>query len=99
MPQRQDESITTAAIDAQDTIITREIPGAATVSVMIDGDESADYALDTGADGDNWDEGVATYSGQQASDTFVLGSRYVRLRVTTAAAAGSQATVTIEEAR
>lgn len=101
MAQRQDETVRTdEPIDTTGVIVEAEIPGDALVSLNVEGTVATDYQLDVSADGETWFEAEATYTGTDSvSDVFELGDRYLRLRVTSAAATGETADVTVQEAR
>jgi hypothetical protein len=88
----------TADISSTGTLLVVEVIGDCLVSVNIDGDETADYALDVSADNNNWFEAEETYSGTDIRDTFRVGDRYLRLRVTTSASANDDARLTVQEA-
>lgn len=89
----------TVGIDTTGEKIEVDTEGKKTVAVNIEGDASADYALDVGPDGNTYFDDEETYSGTSISDTFILPDRYLRIRVTTAAGGSDQATITIQEAR
>ena len=88
----------TVDISATGTVLVVEVIGDCLVSVNIDGDATADYALDVSADRNTWFEAEETYSGTDIRDTFRVGDRYLRLRVTTSASAGDEARLTVQEA-
>ena len=99
MADLQDDTRTTVSIASTGTVFEQAVLGDALVSVNIEGDATADYALDVSPDGDNWIENEETYSGTDIRDTFRFGDRHLRIRVTSAAGAGDEATITIQEAR
>lgn len=86
-------------IDATGEIFEANVEIAKLVSINIDGTETADYALDVSPDGSTWFTAEATYSGSDIRDSFELTDRHVRIRVTTAASAGSTADIDIQGVR
>lgn len=66
------------------------------ISINIEGDATADYALDVSPDNDTYFDAEETYSGTDIRDAFEITDRYVRIRVTSAAGANDTATVTIQ---
>jgi len=85
------------------------VPSDHVISVNIEATADASYALDVAAAADpgsgDWFEGEVVYDqadvadAQDIRDAFVLGDRFLRVRVTTAAANGETATVTIQGAK
>lgn len=69
----------------------------------LDGDEAADYSIDVGVDanGDGtvkWFDDYATYSSKSSiHDGWDWSEQWLRIRVTTAASSGSEATVYLSE--
>jgi len=110
LDSRQDELVATGeAIDTADAVIARaEVPGDRLVSLNIEATADASYAVDVAAvedpDAADWFEGEVTYDQadeadpQDIRDTFILGDRWIRVRVTTGAAGGETADVTLQGA-
>jgi exosome complex RNA-binding protein Csl4 len=98
-----------ADISSTGEIVRAEVPSDHVVSVNIEATADASYAIDVAAvddpGADDWFEGEVTYDQadesdpQDIRDTFVLGDRWMRIRVTTAAGAGETATVTLQGAK
>jgi len=100
MTQDQDETVRESQpIDTTGVILKEEVRGDKLVSINIEATAVTDFAIDVKAEGSEWFEGAATYSGSSIADTFRLGDRYVRVRVATAAATDETADVTLQEAR
>jgi hypothetical protein len=99
MADLQSDTRTTVSIENTGTIVEQAVLGDALVSINIEGDATADYALDVSHDGDTWIENEETYSGTDIRDAFRFGDRHLRIRVTSAAGGGDEATITIQEAR
>ncbi|MDS0258568.1 hypothetical protein NDI56_03975 [Haloarcula sp. S1CR25-12] len=106
---RQDEhTVTDAPIDETGEIARVEVPGDRLVSINIEASADASYAVDVAAGKspgtDDWFEGEVVYDqadvddAQDIRDAFILGDRYLRIRVTDAAGAGETADVTIQGA-
>jgi len=86
----------TVSIDSTGEVLEVDTGGDKAVAVNIEGDATADYALDVGPDGSVYFDNEETYSGTSISDTFRLPDRYLRLRVTTAASSTDEATITVQ---
>jgi len=100
MAQRQESKQTTVPIDSTGDLVTIEAEGDTLVSLDIDGDAAADYALDLGPTEDtNANTAEETYSGTDIHDVFRVGDRYLTVRCSSSAGAGDEATITIQEAR
>jgi len=100
MPREQETTTVEAQpIDQTGTILSAETYGDVLVSLNIEATASTDFAIDVSADGDTWFENEETYTGSSIADTFVVGDRHLRVRVTAAAANGETADVTLQEAR
>jgi hypothetical protein len=100
MAQRQESKQETVSIDSTGDLLTVEVEGDVLVSLDIDGDAAADYALDLGSTTDTTVNTAAdTYSGSEIHDSFHVGDRYLTVRCTSAAGANDEATITIQEAR
>lgn len=104
MPQLPTNSIETVAIDSTGELAHFRITGPMdddppTVGLNIDGDASASYAVDVGSRNDDadpitWFTDEATYSSTtDVSDAWIQTETYMRIRVTSAATAGSEATL------
>jgi len=93
---------TDVAIDATGEIVTTNVEDARLVSLNITADGDADYSLDVSADNETWFDDEATYlqadvdDPRDIRDVFELTDRFVRVRVTSAAAGESTADVTIQ---
>lgn len=74
-----------------------------TVGLNIDGDEAASYAVDVGgrnneSDPITWFTDEATYSStSRVSDAWIQTETFMRIRVTSAASAGSEATLYVAQ--
>lgn len=73
------------------------------VSLNLEAAATASYAVDVGVrdgDGVRWFEGEATYADTDAiSDAWEQADRYLRVRVTSAAAADETATIAVSTGR
>jgi len=112
LDNRQDEKIVTdAPIDETGELIRAQVPGDRHVSLNILANGDADYAVDVAAapEGqaqtpDTWFEAEEEYLASEVDDPqdirdgFILGDRFIRVRVTSAAAGGSTADVTLQVA-
>ncbi|EMA19012.1 hypothetical protein [Haloarcula argentinensis] len=107
MVQKQSKTRASGAdISTTGVVLRAETPGDALVSLNIDATADASYALDVSPTGDpqDWFEAEETYAAadvddlQDIRDTFVAGDAYIRVRVTSAAAAGETADITIQQA-
>jgi len=79
-------------IDAEGTVVELDTRGKSTLDVGLSGADGADYALEASANGTDWFGPFDTFTGaSQISETYWIGARYVRLRVTSPASAGSEA--------
>lgn len=72
------------------------------IGLNIEGSEAASYAIDVGGPDGNggihWFTDVQTYDGvSEVADAWTHTARYLRLRVTSAASAGSTAQVYLSE--
>lgn len=83
-------------ISATGEIFRATILNSRLVSINIDGDASADYALDVSPDNDTYFDAEETYSGTDIRDVFEITDRYLKIRVTTAAGGGDTADVTVQ---
>ena len=100
MPREQETTTADGqAIDQTGTVLSAETYGDVLVSLNIEATASTDFAVDVSADGDTWFENEETYTGSSIADTFRVGDRYLRVRVTTAASNGETADITLQEAR
>lgn len=109
MARRQEETIVEAQdISTADAVLVEEhIKGDVLVSLNIEATESASYALDVSATGDDgdWFEEEEVYDQSELEDatdirdSLQFGHRYLRLRVTDPAADGETADVTVQVAR
>ena len=86
-------------IDSTGVVFETSVEIARLVSLNIVGSESASYELDVSPDKETWFESEASYEGDDVRDTFELTDRYVRVRVSTAASAGSTADITVQGVR
>jgi len=91
--------INSAPIDQTGEVATVSIGDSLMMSLNINGDNTADYALDVSSNGDTWFDAEETYTGTDIRDAFDITDRYVRLRVTSAATADSTADITIQGVR
>jgi len=66
------------------------------ISINIEGDATADYALDVSPDNDTYFDAEETYSGTDIRDAFEITDRYLKIRVTSAAGGSDTADVTIQ---
>jgi hypothetical protein len=89
----------TVPIDSTGTVFEESVEIAKLVSLNIQGDSTADYALDVSPEGDNFFNGEANFSGTDIRATFQLTDRVVRVRVTAAGNAGDEATITLQGVR
>lgn len=90
---------------AGEALVTLDTGEEEVVTVSIDGTAAADYSVETSPDGETYFPNATTPDGSADTelqgitsrrDTFRTGSRYVRLVLESAAAAGGTATVAIE---
>jgi hypothetical protein len=80
------------AIDATGTLIELDTRGKRILDLSIDATDSADYVLEASPNGADWFGPFASWGGaSQINETYQLGARYVRLRITTAAPGGATA--------
>lgn len=108
MPQLSVNSVQTVSIDATGEVATYEISGthppAQTIGLNIDADEAIDLAVDLGVDDEStdtitWFDDAVTYTGTATiRDAWVQAEEWIRIRVTTAGTAGSQATIYLARA-
>jgi hypothetical protein len=89
----------TVPIDATGAVFEESVEIAKLVSLNIQGDSAADYALDVSPKGESFFDGEANFSGTDIRATFQLTDRVVRVRVTSAGNAGDQATITLQGVR
>lgn len=102
MPELEVNEAHTVSIDATGEVATFDTEESRahdkTIGLNIDGDDTADYEIDIGgpdgSGGITWFTGEVTYSSTaEVRDGWQQAERYVRIRVTTAASAGSEATI------
>lgn len=85
-------TVTDGAIDTNGELFRLDTRGKTILEIAVDATEATDYALDASTDGETWFNGFATFSATASiRETFDVGVRYVRLRVTSAASADSTA--------
>jgi len=77
-------------------IIRVTIEDSRLISINIEGDATADYALDVSPDNDTYFDAEETYSGTDIRDAFEITDRYLKIRVTSAASSNDTADVTIQ---
>lgn len=102
MAQLPPNTVNTVSIDSTGEIATFHLSDtdepAHTIGLNLDGDEAASYAVDLGAqdsgESTTWFTDEVTYdSVSQIRDGWVQAEERLRIRVTTAASAGSEATL------
>lgn len=92
-PQSQVGSIAT---DKKDEAVVLDTRSFSIVSVGIEGDEKASYSIDTSRDNSSWETKWDTVDDTKSfKDTYITGSRYVRVRVYDESASAGTATITI----
>jgi hypothetical protein len=89
----------TVPIDTTDVVFQESVEIAKLVSLNIQGDSTADYALDVSPEGDNFFNGEANLSGTDIRATFQLTDRVIRVRVTSAGNSGDEAKITLQGVR
>jgi hypothetical protein len=89
----------TVPIDATGVVFTADLEVFTLASLNIEGDSTADYALDVSPTGDTYFEGEETYSGTDIRDTFEITDRNIRVRVTSTGNANDEATITVQGVR
>ena len=82
-------------IDETGVNATLQLEGRSRLDVVLSSSgDPADYRPDVSANGDFWFEGVEQFdSATEITDSYLVGVRYVRLRVKTSANNGTTATV------
>lgn len=105
MPEFSVNTVQTVPIDATGEVATYEISStwasAKTVGLNIDADEAIDVSVDIG--GENASDGTKTWFTDEVTylstdtirDSWVQAEEWLRIRITTAASDGSEATVYI----
>lgn len=103
MPNLPVNNVQTVSIDATGEVATYEISGthppAQTIGLNIDADEAIDLSVDVGVDDRStgtitWFDDAVTYtSTSTVRDAWVQAEEWLRIRVTTAGTAGSEATI------
>lgn len=84
-------------IDETGEVIVLDTRGKTTLDLHLSGTEAASYALEAGPDGSDWRGPFKTWdSTTTITATFETGSRYVRVRITESATAGSTADAYME---
>ena len=103
MAQKPTKSFVTLPIDSTGELAHFKVTSplddvAPTVGLNLDGTDTASYAVDVGAKRDDgtfkWFSNEATYSSTTGfTDGWVQAEPYFRIRVTSAGASGSEATI------
>jgi hypothetical protein len=89
----------TVPIDSTGAVFQESVEIAKLVSLNIQGDSTAEYALDVSPTGEDFFADEANFSGDDIRATFQLTDRVVRIRVTAAGNAGDEATITLQGVR
>lgn len=102
MPELEVNETHTVSIDSTGEVATFDVKEShahdETIGLNIDGTEATDYAVDLGGPDGNggitWFTGEVTYSSTaEVRDGWQQAEKYIRIRVTTAASSGSEATI------
>jgi len=91
---------TGTATDSDGNDVVVELEDKKLLGLRIEANGDASYAIDVSADSDRWFDNEVTYDKADqdttsVSDAFDVASRYLRVRVTEAAAGGSTADIYI----
>jgi hypothetical protein len=89
----------TVPIDSTGAVFQESVEIAKLVSLNIQGDSNADYALDVSPKGEQFFDDEANFSGSDIRATFELTDRVVRIRVTAAGTSGDEAEITLQGVR
>lgn len=94
------ERVTGVDLSQTGEVVVIQVIGDVHVSLDIEGTADAEYAVDVSPDATNWTEGLYAYGpGTSIRDDFSVPDKYLRVRVTTAAADGDTADVTLQGAK
>lgn len=87
------DTVSDAAIDAQGTLIELDTRGKRVLDLSLSASEGAGYVLEASPDGETWFGPFDNWSGiDQINQTYRLGARYIRLRISDSASDGATAT-------